>query len=397
MAYSVDARAKIAHKMRVEWVQNRKGVMDHLAVVIKILEGAVRHDPRQSVDYALLLADKLEKEGSGRQAQLVRSELSKGPSAAMTVASADRTLPFDEESKLSTVDLIDPDAGRPELVLSEFSQERIQEFLSTVRKFDVLQAEGLAIKNRLLIYGPPGSGKTSIAKEIAAQLDLPLVVSRSDSLVSSLLGQTSRNIREIFSFASRTPCVLFLDEFDALAKNRADTREVGELQRVVIALLQNMDALSPSTVLIAATNHPELLDPAVWRRFDHQMKLSNPEFAQRESLWRSRLARFAPGSVGLRVLADASEGMSAAAIEMAAHDMVRSALISGFDTLGIPQALRRLARFMWYEQYNAFTDESQEVRLLRNWQPKVFTMRVLADEFNTHTRRIGRYLESEVT
>lgn len=189
--------------------------------------------------------------------------------------------------------------------------------------------------------------------------------------------------------------MLFLDEFDALAKNRADSREIGELQRVVIALLQNMDALDPSTVLIAATNHPQLLDPAIWRRFDHQIQLENPELEQRHEIWASRLGRFAPDDTCLGVLASASSGLSASTIEMAAQDMARSAILNKSDTLSLARSLRRLARFTWYEKATTFIDEAEEVRLLREWQPKVFTIRVLADEFGTNTRRIGRYLESD--
>lgn len=370
--------------------------MDHLSVVMKILEGAVRHDPRQSVEYALLLADKLERQGAGRQAQLVRSELARGPAKSVSGASAASALPSDVESKLATVDVFDPALERPELVFSPYVDAKVQEFLATVRSFDALQSEGLSIRNRLLIHGPPGSGKTSIARVVAAELNLPLVVSRSDSLVSSLLGQTSRNLREIFEYASRSPCVLFLDEFDALAKDRADSREIGELQRVVIALLQNIDALSPSTILIAATNHAQLLDKAIWRRFDHQLKLENPEYEQRVRIWENRLGRFAPNPGSLATFAHASAGLSAATIEMAAHDMARAAILSGSDTITLPHALRRLARFTWYEKSNTFVDEVAEIRLLRQWQPRVFTIRVLAEVFGTNTRRISRYLESDV-
>src|SRR5438477_8302827 len=121
--------------------------------------------------------------------------------------------------------------------------------------------------SRMLIHGPPGTGKTQTARWITGQLSLPLLTVRCDTLVSSLLGQTSKNLRRVFEHAVQRPCVLFLDEFDALASARGNERDVGELQRVVISLLQNVDALPDNTILIAATNHEQLLDPAVWRRF----------------------------------------------------------------------------------------------------------------------------------
>lgn len=347
----------------------------------------MRHDPRQSVDYALLLLDKLEREGSLRQASLLRAVLTKAPAQAAKATTA--RLPMDEESRLATVDVTAPSDEADELILSRYTESLVAEFLESVRSFDLLQAHGIAISNRLLVYGPPGTGKTSIARRISNELKLPLVTTRSDTLVSSLLGQTSRNIREVFDYASRMPCVLFLDEFDALAKNRADSHDIGELQRVVIALLQNMDSLSDQHILVAATNHAQLLDPAVWRRFSHTVKTDLPGPDERTKIWRSRLGPLTLTDRDADRLAAASEGLSAAAIETAAYDIARSEVLAGSDALRLPQALRRLARFIWYEDYETFNDESREIRFLRNWAHDVFTMRVLAELFATSTRRLG--------
>lgn len=361
--------------------------IEHLSEVVKILEGSLRHDPRQSVDYALLLAEKLERDGSARQASLLRSILSKAPARA--VSSAANPVPMDEDSRLATVDVARPAVGENLLVLSPYTETLVREFLESVAAFDLLHSKGIEVSNRLLIYGPPGTGKTSIARRIAAELDLPLVTTRSDTLVSSLLGQTSRNIREVFDFASRMPCVLFLDEFDALAKDRTDSHEIGELQRVVIALLQNMDALSDSTVLIAATNHAQLLDPAVWRRFAHTVKTDLPGIRERRELWERRLDQFELTSKDAERLSQASEGLSAAAIETAAFDMARYEVLAGSPALRLPQAFRRLARFLWYEDYELFNDETREIKFLRSWAPDVFTIRALADAFGISTRKIG--------
>jgi hypothetical protein len=354
---------------------------------VKILEGSLRHDPRQSVDYALLLAEKLERDGSSRQASLVRAILSKAPARAISAAAS--KVPMDEDSRLSTVDIARPVVGERDLILSPYTDTLVSEFLQSVLSFDLLHSKGVPVSNRLLIYGPPGTGKTSIARRISSELNLPLVTTRSDTLVSSLLGQTSRNIREVFDFASSMPCVLFLDEFDALAKDRTDSHEIGELQRVVIALLQNMDALSDSTVLIAATNHAQLLDPAVWRRFAHTVKTDLPGANERKELWARRLVQFDLGPRDAERLSQASEGMSGAAIETAAFDMARHEILAGSQSLRLPHALRRLARFLWYEDYEMFNDEIREIKFLRTWAPDVFTMRALADAFGTSTRKIG--------
>lgn len=361
--------------------------IEHLSEVVKILEGALRHNPRQSVDYALLLAEKLERAGSGRQASLLRTVLSRAP--AQAVAASASLPPMDDDSRLATVDIAAPDGQPVHLILPPYTEQLLQEFLGSVRAFDALQARGIAVSNRLLIHGPPGTGKTTIARSVAEELQLPLVTTRSDTLVSSLLGQTSKNIRQVFDYASQAPCVLFLDEFDALAKDRSDSREIGELQRVVIALLQNMDALSSSTVLIAATNHPQLLDPAVWRRFPQKIQTELPGLAEREQLWLAGVGDLELSAKDALRLAAGSEGLSPAAIESAAFDVARDAILRGTDTINLVRAFRRLGRFVRYEEFDLFNDETNEIRFLRGWAPDVFTMRALASAFETSTRRVG--------
>ena len=135
----------------------------------------------------------------------------------------------------------------------------------------------------IAFVGPPGCGKTSAAKYLAAQLGLPLVTARFDTLISSLLGNTAKNIHRIFEYAKKQPCILFLDEFDAIAKARDDIHELGELKRVVNSLLQNIDDFAEDGILIAATNHAAMLDSAVWRRFQTviEMPLPGPDEIRR--------------------------------------------------------------------------------------------------------------------
>lgn len=370
--------------------------MEHLSEVLKILDGALSHDSRKAIDYAGLLVEKLESEGQTRQAHAVRSALAKRPVRSFSPAGL-RSLPIDDASQAETLDIVMPvDGDDEDLVLAPLAQEQLDEFLQSVAAYDRWQAEGVAVPNRLLIVGPPGTGKTSLARAIARRVRLPLATTRSDALVSSLLGQTSRNIREVFDFAQAHPCVLFLDEFDALAKMRADSREVGELQRVVIALLQNIDAVAESSILIAATNHPELLDRAVWRRFGYQIRLELPRAGDRRRLWNRFLgdkATLEPSD--FERLVAVSEGMTPAAIQAASSDMVRSAIRSGRRELTLAMALRRLSRTLW-DDYAVFDEAASEMRALRNWQPKVFTVRALADLFDVSTRQVANATRGEV-
>lgn len=326
----------------------------------------------------------------------MRGVLSKAAAKAVTASSPGGSLrvPADQDTKVATVDLSHPsEADQDPLFLSRAMRAEIEDFVSTIEQRDRLQARGIEIPARLLLHGPPGTGKTSIARHVAARLQLPLVTTRSDTLVSSLLGQTSRNIREVFDYASRWPCVLFLDEFDALAKNRADVREVGELQRVVIALLENLDSFGGTNVLIAATNHPQLLDTAIWRRFDHTMATSLPIEPQRRDMWRQALSVIDVSEPDLITLARLSAGLPGSAIRVAALDIARAEVFAHSEKLRLPHALQRLAKYLTGDVRWSQEDLSEEVRTLRAWEPSVFTIRSLSEVFNVSTRQITNHLK----
>lgn len=135
---------------------------------------------------------------------------------------------------------------------------------------------GLEPIKSMLFTGPPGVGKTLGASWLAQKMNLPIFTLDLSSVMSSLLGKTGANIKNVFSYAASMPCVLFLDEFDAVAKKRDDDRDVGELKRLVNVLLQAIDSWPSTSLLIAATNHPELLDRAIWRRFDKVVEFDLP-------------------------------------------------------------------------------------------------------------------------
>lgn len=145
------------------------------------------------------------------------------------------------------------------------------------RKFATkLRLSGLEPMKALLFKGPPGVGKTMACRWVARELGLPLLTLDLSAVMSSLLGKTGSNVRSVIDYGRGFPCILLLDEFDAIAKRRDDEHDVGELKRLVTVLLQAIDEWPSTSLLVAATNHPELLDPAVWRRFDLQIDFDNP-------------------------------------------------------------------------------------------------------------------------
>ncbi|MEK5400092.1 AAA family ATPase [Paenibacillus sp. FSL K6-2859] len=246
------------------------------AELLKIIEGGMSKDQQKVINFSKLLAQKLVESGDDKIAKRINRIIDANNT---NVASLDSLIskPFDNESKLETVDVFLPVETTDSLIFSNNIEEEIKDFILSYYKKDLLISKGIEINNNLLLYGPPGTGKTSVAKYISLQLDLPLVIVRLDSLISSMLGSTAKNIRKVFDFASRKPCVLFLDEFDVIAKIRDDKHETGELKRVVNSLIQNIDDFSGSSILIAATNHHQLLDSAIWRRFDKILMLNYPD------------------------------------------------------------------------------------------------------------------------
>jgi ATPase family protein associated with various cellular activities (AAA) len=218
--------------------------MEHLLEILKIIEGGVVADRSKVVAYTKQLADKLADSGEAEVAKRLRRILgtTKSDLVSPALLNGNSRLPVDNESRLALAEEKQFERGEAKVFLPDDVQATISEFLRYVSAADRLIANGVDIHPSLLIYGPPGCGKTQLAHHVAEELHLPLLTARVDTIVSSYLGSTSKNIRSLFEHAMARPCVLFLDEFDAIAKLRDDQHELGELKRVVVSLLQNIDA-----------------------------------------------------------------------------------------------------------------------------------------------------------
>src|SRR5271170_7206592 len=285
-----------------------KQEISFMSELFRIINGALRLDIDKVRNYTSFLADKLEKAGDKASATRLRKMLEENDQQLRPAGAAfARALPVDSESRFPLIERVKvKDLFEPPAILSQEQWDTVNEFLSIAKSH--AQADTAAIS--LLMYGPPGTGKSRLARHIAQELGLELYVARLDGLISSFLGSTSKNIRALFDFAARTPCVLFLDEFDAIAKLRGDTQELGELKRVVNSFIQNLDMLGTQSIVIAATNHEELLDSAIWRRFSYRLALSFPSVEERQLMWGQFVLplQFTPREIEL--LVDLSEGFS---------------------------------------------------------------------------------------
>lgn len=217
-----------------------------------------------------------------------------------------------------------------EVVLPSNQKTIIRQFVDEQNNAANLKKHNIPAANRLLLCGPPGCGKTMTAYAIGNALNLPIAYVRLDGLVSSYLGQTSTNLRKVFDSVKNQRIILFLDEFDAIAKKRDDTNELGELKRVVTTLLQNFDNLPSNVILIAATNHEHLLDPAIWRRFNFTITLDLPALEQRKALIQNGLSKYdINAKIDIGAIAKVTEGMSGALIEELMLAAAKKFLIEG--------------------------------------------------------------------
>lgn len=192
-------------------------------------------------------------------------------------------LPLDADSRLKLIRIEEPSAQDSWPILSPAVAESINQIIEERRNLDRLLQAGLTPTRTALFVGPPGVGKTMTAHYIAAQLDKRLLVLDLSAVMSSFLGRTGNNIRAVIDYAKSMDCILFLDELDAVAKRRDDNTEIGELKRLVTVILQEVDDWPSDSLLVAATNHPDLLDPAIWRRFDMVVDFPKPNQQDRRS------------------------------------------------------------------------------------------------------------------
>lgn len=271
----------------------------------------------------MLAADE-EKKGNVPLATRIRNAYStkkKQPSTAAEFTQSSMTfstqsaLPRDKDSLLELFEIMEPDVELKDVILPESQLEVIQQVINEQKNADKFLKHNLSPANRMLLCGPPGCGKTMTAYAIAHELQVPVAYVRLDGLVSSYLGQTSTNLRKVFDAVKDKHIILFLDEFDAIAKKRDDSNELGELKRVVTTLLQNFDNMPPNVFLIAATNHEQLLDPAIWRRFNVTIQLDLPDINNRKKLIEKWFQEFdISGKFNYKTLASISEGLSCANI-----------------------------------------------------------------------------------
>jgi SpoVK/Ycf46/Vps4 family AAA+-type ATPase len=246
--------------------------------------------------------------------------------------------------------------------------EEVEEFIHEYAHSALLRANSLEPRHTILLVGPPGNGKTSLAEAFATELSLPLLSIRYDAIVDSFLGETSNRLRKLIDYATLNPCVLFFDEFDAVGKERSDAQETGEIKRVVSSLLVQMDHLPSHTLIVCATNHPELLDRAVWRRFELKLDIERPDRSQLKK-WFSRFSQ-SLNNVNLGVtpdeFAEYMDGENMSEVEAFTLDVRRKIILSKGRVSAAEAVLHVLTRLKKRPITNITSPESHGEQLSDN-------------------------------
>ena len=313
-------------------------------------------------------------------------------------------VPVDRETAAALADVIHPADIQPAAPLFNATvSQAIGTIIEEWANFDALAEIDVRPSKTCLIYGAPGTGKTRLALWIAQQLDLPVVLVKLDGLVSSFLGTTARNIGNLFAFANRHRCILLLDEFDAIAKVRDDPQEVGEIKRVVNALLQNLDVRRDVGFTIGITNHPKLLDSAVWRRFEVQLEIPNPDFEMRKAIAAHFMPPILAPDTHLRLIAWFTEGATGAEIESLVRTYKKATTVREEDKRGLLDTLRQFAtlnaaRVQSERRALLFEDSSQLIRAMRGDPILGFSMadigEIAGKDKSTVSRQLGRAAKS---
>lgn len=359
-------------------------------------------DASLSADYTRVrriggeIARLLSEAGETEMAKRIRSLMRKR-GVPLQASGFSEALPVDAASRLPLVE--EQDWPITPLFVNGSVSSVLGRFLEDAQNAELLAERGLSPRLCLMLSGKPGTGKSLLAGHVAAQLRRTFYVARLDSLISSRLGETAKNIRGIFEFAPARGAVLFLDEMDAIAKLRDDRHELGELKRVVNTVIQGLDSLPENSVVIAATNHPQLLDLAIWRRFPYKIEIDTPDDDVRAAMWLHFLYEDARDKRHeAKLLAAISGGMNGADLENLALTARRQSVLEskGLDLASIGWAAMhsRERPLALPSKAGLNTDQKRELARRLAKLPNVKKV-VIAELLRVSRQMVTRYLRED--
>ena len=301
---------------------------DQLKALIK---SHISRDDGQFLSVAMQVAAHEAKLGHGKLAEELREMIDAAKArvgqdaSGKLVAIGSAAKPRGELASLLTVS--HPANRLGDMVLDEVASNQLQRVLKEQRQLARIKEHGLAPRRKLLLVGPPGTGKTMTASALAGELGIPLFLVRLDSLITKFMGETASKLRQVFDAVTDIRGVYFFDEFDAIGSQRGMSNDVGEIRRVLNSFLQMIEQDTSNSLIIAATNHGEILDYALFRRFDDVVEYHLPSPAQAADLIRSRLGHFAPKPFRKDALLGQAQALSHAEICRAVDAAIKHAIL----------------------------------------------------------------------
>lgn len=294
--------------------------------VPKLIRAALNNDRKNIESIALMLGRKLKKEDPNTSAEIMRILACTNSGTDVMRSMNLSPIPVDRETRNRLVNLEEPVFTENPILVEAEMMELIQ-FIQERNLLNKFLEEDIVPPNSILLYGKPGVGKTYISKWLSYKLKMPIVTLDLANSISSYLGRSGQNIKSIFQYAKEQNVVLFLDEIDAIAKRRDDATDLGELKRLVNVLLKELESCPVTCIVIGATNHPELLDKAIWRRFDRNIEITLPKKEQRKLLFQRGMGKRYEeiDDVIIQIIVNGTEQISAADIcKMCEHIKRRS-------------------------------------------------------------------------
>jgi SpoVK/Ycf46/Vps4 family AAA+-type ATPase len=294
-----------------------------------LLKSHMEGDDQRFFSVAMQLAAHEAKAGHGKLAEEMRALIDEAKRRQGTGQPTPISQPRGELAGLLTVSY--PKSRLGDMVLNDDLEQQIQRVIREQRHAARILAHGLSPRRKLLLVGSPGTGKTLTASVLAGELGIPLFQVRLDGLITKFMGETAAKLRQIFEATGQTRGIYFFDEFDAIGSQRGLTNDVGEIRRVLNSFLQMIEQDQSHSLIVAATNHADILDPALFRRFDDVLRYELPAEAQIAALLRMRLLHFSAKGVSWKRLAESAAGLSYADIARATEEVLKEALIHDCD------------------------------------------------------------------
>ena len=303
-----------------------KGIMASSAQMKSLLNSHYIGDDEHFNTVALQIAAAEARQGRQKFADEVKDLVNNAKSGRLKR----QTIPFNRPSEelRGLLSVVYPEIRLSDIILIEPLQKKIDRILLEYRNIDRIEQHGLIPKRKMILIGPPGTGKTMTASILAGELGLPLFQVRLDGLISRYMGETASKLRLIFDSIENTLGVFFFDEFDAIGAERGLTNDVGEARRILNSFLQMVEEARSNSLILAATNHPQILDNALFRRFDDVLIYELPDNEHIVSLLKERLSEYMLEDYEWNILSEKANGLSYAEITHATNEVIKTTIIN---------------------------------------------------------------------